>query len=333
MLKHLQRWRRRMPSFAPYDPRATQADIVACFRLLLGRTPHAEEWSGHIDRVGQDLPGVVSAYVNSLEFARRGLLQPAESADVAAATLEGFQLFAALDDAAVGRHVRGGVYEPEVTAVFRRLLRPGMGVVDLGANIGYFTMLSASLVGADGLVVAVEPNPRNVRLLERSRRANGFEQVRVCQVAAGREPGLLMLNTSHSNGTTSVLPGGEAIPPAAEIVPAMPADSLVPDGRRIHLVKLDVEGAEHTALLGATRLLERDRPHLVSEFSPTLMPGISGVSGAEYLDWIRARGYAIGTVGKDGTVPAADQDNDAIMAEYHRRGTDHLDLLAAPAAR
>lgn len=325
---------RRLPRMpAAFDPRATQRDIVACFRLLLGRFPHTEEWHGHSDRVGHALTDVVASFVRSLEFSRRGLLQADAPADLALAELEGIRLYAALEDAAVGRHVRSGQYEPEVTAVFRRLLRPGMGVLDLGANIGYFTMLAASLVGPGGHVVAVEPNPRNVRLLEASRRANGFAHVTVCQVAAAPAPGLLVLHTSHSNGTTSPVPDDTDSVFSAELVPAMPPDRLVPPGRRIDLVKLDVEGAEFLALQGCTALLDRDRPHLLTEFSPVVLPGISGISGPEYLDWLRARGYTLGVVEKDGTVPDADAGNPAIMATYDRRGTDHLDLLATPLSR
>lgn len=329
-------WRRAAPvSALPtfYDPLATESDILACFRLLLGRWPNPEEWRGHSDGAGQNLVSAVSIYLNSLEFAQRGLIRPAVPAGISLAELEGFKLYAAADDAAVGRHVHFGVYEPEVTAVFRRLLRPGMGVLDLGANIGYFTMLSAALVGPGGYVVAVEPNPRNVRLLEASRRANGFDHVRVCQVAAGPEPGLLVLNTSHSNGTTAGLPTNDAALFGAEIVPAMPADSLVPPDRRIDLVKLDVEGAEFKALSGATALLARDRPHLISEFSPTLMPGLSGISGPGYLDWLRGRGYTVGAVQEDGSVPDLDETNTTIMARFAERGTDHLDLLGTPVSR
>ena len=319
------------PWDTPFDPHASEADILACFRLLLGRSPNHEEWRGHSDRAGQELSGVVVSYLNSLEFARRELLRH-DVPSVKLTEQDGFRLYADPADAAVGRHAMAGVYEPEVTAIFRRMVRPGMGVLDLGANIGYFSMLSASLAGPSGLVVAVEPNPRNVKLLEASRRANGFDQMRVCQVAAGPEPGLLMLNTSHSNGTTSGLPPELASLFGAEIVPCVTADSLVPPERRVDLVKVDVEGAEYLALSGAVDILRRDRPMIVSEFSPGLMPGISGISGPEYLDWLRHQGYALGVVQLDGSVDAGDADNGAIMAVYERRGIDHIDVLATPAA-
>ena len=317
------------PWSIPYDPAASEEDIFRCFRLLLGRHPNREEWPGHSARAGEDLAAVVASYLNSLEFANRRLLDQDNLGALALADLGAFRIYTARGDAAVGRHVREDAYEPEVTAVFRRILKPGMGVLDLGANIGYFTMLSASLVGREGWVVAVEPNPVNVRLLEASRRANGFEQVTACQVAAGRTPGLLVLNTAHSNGTTSRPPDDLNALLGAEIVPCVRADSLVPPERRVDLVKADVEGAEYNALLGCSALIARWRPAIISEFSPNLMPGISGVSGPDYLRFLQEQGYALRVIKPDGSLsPAATED--AVMAEHAARGTDHLDLVAEP---
>lgn len=315
------------PWAIPYDPAASEEDIFRCFRLLLGRHPNREEWRGHVARAGEPLAGVVASYLNSLEFARRGLLDQDHLGEIELTKRGAFCIYTACGDAAVGQHVCAGDYEPDVTSVFRQLLRPGMGVLDLGANIGWFTMLAASLVGDTGWVVAVEPNPANVKLLEASRRANGFGQVTACQVAAGRDPGLLVLNTSHSNGTTSGLPDDANALLGAEIVPCVRADSLVPPGRRVDLVKVDVEGAEYNALLGCREIVAAWRPAIVSEFSPGLMPGISGVSGPDYLRFLMGQGYALRVVQPDGSLsPAADED--AIMAEHAARGTDHLDLLA-----
>ncbi len=310
------------------DGKATRADIAACFRLLLGREPNREELAGHMAQAGLDLPGVVAGYLNSLEFARRGLLQ-AEGAPPGLARLDGFSLYARADDEAVGRHVLHGPYEPEVAAVFRRTLRPGMGVVDIGANIGYFTMLSAALVGPDGAVLAIEPNPANARLLEASRKLNGFEHVTLAQVAAGQRIGLLALNATHSNGTTSAPGAALDALLRATTVACVPVDALAGE-RPVHLIKVDVEGAEYNALVGARRLIARERPAIISEFSPNLMPGISGVDGPAYLSWLHAQGYTISVIERDGGLTAAGRDVAPVMAAYERRGTDHIDLFALP---
>ena len=318
-----------MPDQPPvFSEAASLDDIRACFRLLLGRHPNPEEWRGHASREGEKLHSVVASYVGSLEFSRRGLLCDDGQDRPVLTDLPEFRIYSAPDDAAVGRYVRAGDYEREVAASFRRILRPRMGVLDLGANIGYFTMLAAALVGPEGYVLAIEPNGRNVRLLEASRRANGFAQVSVVQVAAGPRPGVLALHRSHSNGTTSEPGAGIAALLDAETVGCVRPDSLVPSSRRIDLIKADVEGAEYLALSGCTAILARDRPAIISEFSPDLMPGISGISGPDYLAWITARGYTLSVIAPDGGLQP--ESADGVMATYARRGTDHIDLLAEP---
>ncbi len=318
----------QQPWLETYSPDASLLDIFHCFRLILGRNPHAEEWTGHSMLAGTPLAPVVTSYLRSLEFANRGLLAPQAQGEVVGTELPGFQIFSAATDGAVGRHVRDNNYELDVTAVFRRVLRPGMAVLDIGANIGYFTMLSAALVGPGGHVLAIEPNPLNARLLEASRQANGFGHVTVAQVAAAAELGLLVLHTSHSTGTTSALGGSVAAVLAAETVPAIPPDRLVT--RPIDLIKIDVDGSEYHALRGCEATIRRDRPLIVSEFAPGLLPGLSGVSGEQYLRWLGGLGYTVSVIEPDGSLAPMGQDWAAVLAMHERRGTDHIDILASP---
>jgi FkbM family methyltransferase len=308
----------------------THEDIFYCFRLLLGRNPNPEEWLGHSSRVGEDLENVVSSYVTSREFAQRGLLNRTYRAEVELVRLPQFSLFASDDDLAVGHHVRGGIYEPGVAEIFARHVEPGMSVVDIGANIGYFTMLSAALVGPSGLVVAVEPNPENIKLLEASRRVNGFDQVLVIQAAGGRRTGLLALNVSYSNGMTGELPNNVGAIFAARPVPCFALDGLLPRDRHFSLIKIDTEGAELNALIGLSQTIDRDHPVIVSEFSPGALPGISHCSGPEYLRFLIAKGYRIAVIEKDGSESGLGDDVDGVMGAYSRSGTDHIDIIATP---
>lgn len=305
---------------------ATEADIAACFRLLLGRKPNREEWVGHVGQVGERLKTVVAGYAGSLEFAQRRLTH--RSGRVALIEQAGFRIYADLDDAAVGLHVAGGSYEPDVTAALRRCLRPGMAAIDIGANIGFLAMLAASIVGPGGSVLAIEPNPRNARMLEASRRANGFGQVTVVQAAAGRASGLLVLNATHSNGTTSAMPQDAALLLEAETVACLRVDALVTAQMRVDLIKVDVEGAEYNALLGCGDILARCRPIILTEFSPDLIGSISDISGPDYLGWLVALGYRLAVIEPDGATSEVDPEQ--AMAVYLARGTDHIDLVATP---
>jgi FkbM family methyltransferase len=321
---------KRDPLRAEHTKTATHEDIFYCFRLLLGRSPNPEEWPGHSSRAGEDLENVVSSYVTSREFAQRGLLNKTYRDQVELVRLPRFSLFASNDDLAVGHHVLGGTYEPGVAAIFSRYVKSGMCVVDIGANIGCLTMLLASLVGTAGLVVAVEPNPENIKMLEASRRVNGFDQVLVIQAAAGRQTGLLALNVSHSNGMTGELPDNLDAIFASRPVPCFALDAILPKDRRISLIKIDVEGAELNALIGLSETIDRDQPVIVSEFSPGMLPGISHCSGPEYLRFLIGKGYRIGVIEQGGSEGSFADDVDGVMGAYSRSGIDHIDIIATP---
>ena len=322
---------RQHPPWAEHTRTATYEDIFYCFRLLLGRSPNPEEWPGHSSRVGEDLENVVSSYVTSREFAERGLLNKTYCDQVQLARLARFSVFVSKDDLAIGDHVlHGHPYDPGIAAILNRYVKPGMSVVDIGANIGCLTMLLASLVEPSGLVVAVEPNPENIKLLEASRRVNGFDQVLVIQAAAGRQTGLLALNVSYSNGMTGELPGDSDPIFASRPVPCFALDEILPKYRHFDLVKIDTEGAELNALIGLSETIDRDHPVIVSEFSPGAMPGISHCSGPEYLRFLIAKGYRIGVIEKDGSESSFGGDVDGVMGAYSGSGIDHIDIIATP---
>ncbi len=307
----------------------TADDIVACFHLLLGRDPNPEE-IGHFSRVGVDLATVVATFVNSLEFARRGLLNPRLPDDIRVADLSGYRLLYSPSDADVGRNVLAGAYEPHVAQVFRQYLRPGMCVLDIGANIGYFTALAACLVGPSGHVYAVEPNAQNVRMIESTRRLNGFEHVTVLQTAAGRDLGLLMLNSSFTNGTTAPIVGDWQAIVALTTTLVAPLGRLLPEYAKVDFIKIDTEGAEASALEGLQGLLARDLPVIVSEFCPPMLAGISGRTASQYLEFLFALGYEVDVIQSDGTLQGCSQDVAAVLAAHRASGVDHVDLLARP---
>lgn len=319
--------RSSQPWLTQYDLEAHPDDILACFRLILGRNPNPEEWTGHLGAVGQDLGAVVANYLGSVEFERRGLLKRKPDGAIRRVRREGYDIFASETDEAVGRHVVHGTYEPHVAAVLRQRLRPGMGMLDVGANIGVFALLAASLVGPGGYVLAMEPNPGNARLLEASRRANGFSHLTVCQAAAARSAGVLALHSFDSNGTVTPVDDDALL--TAQTVAALTVDSLVPAGQAVDVIKIDVEGAEHSALFGAAATLRRCRPAIVSEYSPGLLQGVSGIDGIGYLRFLAGLGYDLGVIGPGGRCSAG-QTAAQVHAAYEAAGVDHIDIIALP---
>ena len=165
----------------------------------------------------------------------------------------------------------GHPFEPEVLAALLRLVGPGDTVVDIGANIGWFTLHLARRVGPAGTVHAFEPEPGNFHRLVTNVRANGLSWVVPHAVALGAENGQALLHTTaHNTGMhrlyASVCCEGPAVPVAVRRL-----DDLVPPGG-VALVKIDVEGYEHAVLRGARRLLSTPpRPQVVSEYCPASM--------------------------------------------------------------
>ncbi len=190
----------------------------------------------------------------------------------------------------VGRAVYfAGDLDPKVSAVCRRLVRPGDACLDIGANIGLVTLLLAELVGSAGRVVAVEPNPANLDLLRQSLARRPVDNVMVQAVALGTGPGTCTLSVPAGNrGAASLVPGRIADPAASISVPVLALDDLPGlHERPLRLMKLDVEGFETQVLAGAERLL-RTRPPAAILFEhndgspPAASPMVARLRAADY---------------------------------------------------
>ncbi len=118
---------------------------------------------------------------------------------------------------------------------------------------------------------------------------------------------------------------------AARPVASLALDTILPHGRSIGLVKLDVEGAELNALIGLNETIARDRPVIVSEFSPDALLGISHCSGVEYLRYLTAHRYSLAVIDADGGERPFGNDVDGVMAAFRASGIDHIDIVASPA--
>ncbi|HEY6472752.1 MAG TPA: FkbM family methyltransferase [Acidimicrobiales bacterium] len=191
-------------------------------------------------------------------------------------------------DAAVTPGLRSGAYEPHMTAVFERHCRPGMTVVDVGANLGYFSLLAARLVGPGGRVVALEPNSENCRLLLSSVRRSGVANVELLPVAADHAPGWAYYST-HVGSNGGLIDDADLLAHFGVVVPTFRLDDLV-EGP-VGLLKMDVEGAEGRVVAGATRIIEEDRPIITTELKEEMLQRVSNRSVADYLGYFGDLGY------------------------------------------
>lgn len=200
-----------------------------------------------------------------------------------------------------------GMWEPEYTALFRRLVRPGDTVFDLGANHGVYTLLAAALAGSTGRVHAFEPNPRLAYLADMSARLNGHgDTVTVHRLCAGDTNGStwLVFDTAFSGGGTQNRAGEDGETALACRTAIL--DEMFPDPAfRLDVVKLDVEGSEGRVLRGMRSLLARSPDvRILMEFAPAMLAG-SGVPAAEVVAMLEGLGLSPWTVGEGGSLHPA----------------------------
>ncbi len=181
-------------------------------------------------------------------------------------TTWGGKLLASTDDLSLTPElVAHGVYETPFTNYLLRTLKHGQTVVDIGANIGLFTVLMASHVGPTGRVIAYEPNPDVLGLLRTNVALNWFnDTVTIRPAAASDTTGRVRLHvTERFQGNSSLLEPGEGYFAQVPMdtthvveVDCEPLDALLTEFSEIDLVKIDVEGAEHLVLNGMAELLD-----------------------------------------------------------------------------
>lgn len=186
---------------------------------------------------------------------------------------DGF-LFVAQPAVPLGWHIAFfGTYEPELREIFRTVLPAGGVAVDVGANVGWHTVLMGSLVGSGGRVLAAEANPSVRARLEDNICINRFRHVEVLPFAVADVDGTLEFFGPDAcdpwSGNGYVVPGAAGGRPDTIRVEARRLDTLLAaaEVKRLDLVKIDVEGFEWRVLQGAEQSIAQFRPHVVFEYN------------------------------------------------------------------
>ena len=197
-----------------------------------------------------------------------------------------------LNDKYIGQRVALEKYEPYETKLILRQAQDGNVVVDVGANIGYYTVLLADKVGKNGKVYAFEPDKTNFEILTKNIKANNLKNVIAINAAVGRKNETKTLYKSVENlgdhklfndqflisnvetiqnppvgKPTSSLKKGGSLKTKSEIVNIIKLDNFLKD-QRVDLMKIDTQGWEPEVINGAKTIIERDKPTLFMEYSP-----------------------------------------------------------------
>ena len=207
-----------------------------------------------------------------------------------------------------------GTFEISETRLIQAFLAPGMTFIDVGANIGYYTLIAARVVGPDGVVHAFEPNPAMRERLADNLRRNRLENVHVRPEAVAQETGRVRFYQStleENQGISSILPGSGRQEVAE--VPSVSLDDFVASlgGRRIDLIKIDIEGAEAQLIAGGRQTLSAsDAPPLI--FEAFDLPPIESA--------LRAFGYQVRSLNytlRDGLeLPGTEERRRSLFEDY-----------------
>ncbi|HWA17068.1 MAG TPA: FkbM family methyltransferase [Gemmatimonadales bacterium] len=206
----------------------------------------------------------------------------------------------------------GQFYEPEVSYFLTNVLQPGDTVVDVGAHIGYFSVLAGRIVGPEGKVFAFEPEPGNYRRLRDHLAQNGLSQVQSFNVAVGSAPGTaeMYFNSDNDGGHAfwdvaehqlceRTREEGKRI--SAEVVALDHVLAGLLPGQGPKLIKIDAEGMEYEILKGALRtILGHEVPFVICEINRFALERM-GSSEMQLRGFMRLIGYQVSLMKQDGT--------------------------------
>lgn len=185
-----------------------------------------------------------------------------------------------------------GVYEEFETEIVKKIIKKGDVVVDVGANIGYYTLIFAKLVGKEGKVFAFEPEPTNFNILKKNVKINEYENVTLINKAVSNKTGKMTLDLDEINK------GGHSISKnnsekTIEIESIRLDDYFKTYYGKINFIKLDIEGAEVEAIKGMSEILgKNEEANIMAEYNPQSLSNL-GTNSEEYLTSLMKFGFKI----------------------------------------
>jgi FkbM family methyltransferase len=202
------------------------------------------------------------------------------------------------------------VLEPSVQEALRRHVAPGAVVYDVGANIGFFSLLAASLVGPTGRVEAFEPMPSSAEAIRANATLNGLDTIRVHQVAVADRSGLQTLLLHSEDSESHLADRGRHRAITGELaVDVIALDEHIENGLVPipDVIKIDVEGSEIAVIRGLERTLHLRDVTIVCELHET---------NHEVAHLLTDLGYAFHNL--DGTAPVEDAGPVHLLAHRAR---------------
>lgn len=221
-------------------------------------------------------------------------------------TLRGHKMYIDTEDVICSPHLLvDGEWESWISKFLldNRILQEGCAAIDVGAHVGWYTLLFGQMVGPDGTVLSYEPNPKLFKLLNRSISINGYQdRCAVLDCVASNVTAILQFEIPKGrSGNGHVLEAGSLLKSSAIKVDASTIDSDVPKNIEIDLIKIDAEGHESHVLRGAMETIKRSRSIklLVEHHGPDHRLGAALREEMEMFAELKELGFAIAVLEHD----------------------------------
>jgi len=186
-----------------------------------------------------------------------------------------------------------GKFEPFETEVIKKEIKEGDVVLDIGANIGYYTLIFAKMVGPKGKVFAFEPDTENFTLLKKNVEVNGYKNVVLINKAVSNESGKIKLYLNEYNHANHTIYPSENHHKSI-LIQSTSIDDFFKDYKgKINFIKIDTEGAEYLAVQGMPNLLNKNKNiKIITEFCPLWLEK-SDIVAKEYLKLLSKHGFKL----------------------------------------
>jgi len=190
-----------------------------------------------------------------------------------------------------------GVWETDVTNFISSVVKPDMTVLDVGADIGYYTVIFAKFVGPKGRVFSFEPIPKAKEYLDKNIKLNGFGNVETLDFALFDRPGTVCLESPFTKSKINLLKKTLSIDDIMVEMKIFDEWHTLKRIGQIDLIKIDVEGAEYNILRGMQNTLQKYHPSLLIEVHPKQLRDF-GASPSDILELLKPLGYLFQAIGE-----------------------------------
>jgi FkbM family methyltransferase len=201
------------------------------------------------------------------------------------------------EDMAVSGSLALSKFEPYETAIFKEMVKPGMTIVDIGAHIGYYTLLAAKQAGPHGKVYAFEPEPKNFALLSKNITANNANTIKTFNTALSDQSGTRELFIEKYNkGHHSFAKNVNTVETIRVTTTTLDETMKNNGSPEINILKIDVEGAEPIVLRGMRETIKRSpKMTIFTEVYPRSMTKL-GESAEAYLNELTSMGFTLSVI-------------------------------------